>query len=121
MSVRCFFTMFLLLSFFVISCKKEEVKDEVKPSEKLAIDSLVATKSEIIIWEEIFITAYTKGENLTFNWSTNHGSMLGVDSSTVKYWACPSCSGLNSIRCEVSNEYGMVSDTIMVNVLYQFE
>jgi hypothetical protein len=112
---------FILFIAIIASCKKEKVKDEVDPSEKLAIDSIVATKLEIIIWEEIFITAYTRGENLSYKWSTNHGSMAGVDSATVKYWACPSCSGLNTIRCEVSNEHGMVSDTIMINVLFLFE
>ena len=95
-----------------------QVDDPPKPdpSDKLAIDSLVAAKTDIKIWEKINIIAYTRGENLTFSWSANHGSMADKDSSTVTYWACPSCVGNNTIKCTVTNEYGSVSDTIMVNV-----
>ncbi|GAB4282343.1 MAG: hypothetical protein Kow0068_06960 [Marinilabiliales bacterium] len=106
----------IIISILSTNCKKEEPIKEVEPTVNLAIDSLVATKTDIVVWEEIYITAYTKGENLNFSWSTNHGSMVGKDSSTVKYWACYSCIGLNTVKCEVSNEYGTVSDTIMINV-----
>ncbi|MCX6230514.1 MAG: hypothetical protein NTZ33_03120 [Bacteroidetes bacterium] len=106
----------LIFSLASISCKKENNNTNTKPSDNLAIDSLVASKRNIIVWEEIYITAYTKGQHLNFHWSTNHGSMQSTDSSTVKYWACPSCLGLNTVECKVSNEFGTVSDTIMINV-----
>jgi len=106
----------LLMFFSFISCNKDDHVIPPGSSNKLAIDSLVATKTDIKIWEEIYITAYTRGKNLTFKWSANHGSMSGKDSVTVKYWACPSCVGLNTIKCTVSNEYGSLYDTIMINV-----
>ena len=110
--------LFLLIIFLSVNlslCKKD-YSPYVNPSDNLAIDSLVATKRNIIVWEEIYIKAYTRGKNLKFNWSANHGSMQSTDSSTVKYWGCPSCVGLNTVQCKVSNEYGTVSDTIMINV-----
>lgn len=104
------------LTLIFVSCKKEKDTTQPDPSDNLAIDSLVATKKVIVTWEEIYITAYTRGENLSFNWSANHGSMMAQDSVTVHYWACSTCTGLNTIECKVSNEYGTVSDTIMIRV-----
>jgi len=108
-----FTSMFLL--FAGISCQKESTPS-IDPSNNLAIDSLVATKTDIKAWEEINITAYTRGKNITIKWSANHGSMAGKDSVTVKYWACTSCIGLNTVKCTASNEFGTLYDTIMINV-----
>ena len=104
----------LLLSFW--ACDKDETSVEVDPSDKLAIDSLVATSKNIEVWEQITITAYTRGDSIDFHWSTNHGTMMWTDSNTVQYWGCPSCKGLNTVECEISNTHGIVSDTIMINV-----
>ena len=100
----------------IASCKKDPAPSQPQPTENLALDSIVATKKNIVTWEEIYITAYARGQNLIFKWSANHGSMLGKDSVTVKYWACESCVGLNTIECKVSNEYGTISYTIMIRV-----
>ena len=104
------------LTILIYSCKKKTDTPQPDPSPNLALDSIVATKKNIITWEEIYITAYARGQNLEFRWNANHGSMLGKDSVTVKYWACESCIGLNTIECTVSNDYGSISDTIMINV-----
>ena len=111
----------LLIFVCIAACKKndKEVEEQPEPSINLALDSLSATKTDIVIYEEIDITAFAKGNNLKYTWSANHGSMIGVDSVTVKYWACYSCLGLNTIKCEVSNEYGTVSDTIMINIRFE--
>lgn len=114
--MRSFLPMLLLLGMLMFSCNKEDEKPVVSPSDKLALDSLVATKKHIITWEEIHVKAYARGENLKYEWYTNHGSMLPVDSITIVYWACPTCEGLNVIECTVSNEYGSISDTIMIQV-----
>ncbi len=106
---------FILAILLVVACD-DELAEINENCPLLAIDSLVADKTEVIIWEEVFITAYTQGENLRFAWSTNHGSMAGVDSSTVKYWGCPSCDGINTVLCQVSNEHGTVQDTIVITV-----
>lgn len=111
-----FFFLISVLAFLTIACNKEANNHEVNPSDKLALDSLVATEKHIVTWEEINVRAYARGENLKFEWYTNHGSMIATDSATVLYWACPSCEGLNIIECTVSNEYGSVSDTVMIQV-----
>ena len=113
--VRLLFT-FMIMLFVFSSCKKGHNKVEPSPSDNLALDSIVTTNRTIVVWEEIFITAYARGKNLSYQWSANHGSMIGKDSVTVKYWGCNSCIGLNTIECKVSNEYGTVSDTIMIKV-----
>jgi hypothetical protein len=106
----------IVFSIVFLSCKKDENKQLTQPTDNLAIDSLVATKTNIKIYEQTFITAYTRGKNLKFQWNANHGTIETTDSSTVMYWACPSCVGLNTIECKVTNDYGTVSDTIMINV-----
>jgi len=98
------------------SCRKDQESPQADPSENLALDSIVATKYNIVVWEEIYITAYARGQNLTYQWNTNHGSMVGLDSVTAKYWACYSCLGSNTVECSVSNEYGTISDTIVIHV-----
>jgi hypothetical protein len=110
------FPLVLLLFILLLACNKEDDKPDVNPTDKLALDSLVATKKHIVTWEEITVKAYARGENLKFEWYTNHGSMVALDSVTVKYWACPSCEGLNIIECTVSNDYGSISDTVMIQV-----
>ena len=112
--ISIFAIVFFAITF--LSCKKKQENIEPDPSDNLAIDSIVATKTNIITWEEIFITSYTRGKNITLKWSANHGSMLSTDSSTVKYWACPSCIGQNTIECKASNEYGSISKTITINI-----
>jgi hypothetical protein len=112
---------FLLLFIFIFSvplssCKKEKDPPPPDPSDNLAIDSIVATKKTVITWEETFITVYARGKNLQYKWTANHGSMIGTDSATVDYYACESCLGYNTIECKVSNEYGTVSDTVMIQV-----
>jgi hypothetical protein len=111
---KIFFTI-LIICLVYVSCKKDK-EEEPAPSDNLALDSIVTTKRTIVVWEEILITAYARGKNLNFLWSANHGSMDSKDSVTVKYWGCNSCIGLNTIECKVSNEYGTVSDTIMIQV-----
>jgi len=119
MKNNSFLIIFLFALYFVVSsCNKQEQSELIvsDSSDLIRIDSLVATKRNIVCWEEIFITAYTTGDSLTYLWSTNHGSMYGKQSSTVKYWACYSCTGNNVVQCKIENKYGVVTDTIMINV-----
>lgn len=109
----------LLLMIFALvmpSCKKEDDPPPPDPSDQLALDSLVASKRVIETWEVITIRAYTRGENISYHWAANHGTLITNDSVAVEYWACSTCVGLNTIECTVSNEYGSISDTIMINV-----
>jgi len=114
--MRISFQYILLLALLMAGCHKEKDNPHADPSDKLALDSLVATKKHIVTWEEITVKAYARGENLKYEWYTNHGSMVALDSVTVLYWACPSCEGLNIIECTVSNDYGSISDTVMIQV-----
>jgi hypothetical protein len=114
--MKIVFIFVIILILAGASCAKQDDKSKVDPSDKLALDSLVATKKHIVTWEEITVKAYARGENLKFEWHTNHGSMVALDSVTVLYWACPTCEGLNVIECTVSNEFGSISDTVMIQV-----
>jgi len=118
MQVHAFRTALLVCLMMAISCQKdkEDTKPPVEPSVNLALDSITTTKKSIIVWEEIVIIAHARGENLKFKWETSNGSMIGRDSVSVRYWGCPSCIGVNIIQCTVTNEFGSISDTIMVKV-----
>jgi len=110
---------FLIISCGLLICgcsKNEEESTEPEPTVNLALDSITTPNKHFEIFEEILVTAHARGENLQYLWETNHGSMLGKDSVTVTYWGCPSCIGLNTIQCTVSNKFGSISDTIMVQV-----
>jgi hypothetical protein len=111
-----FILLTFVLAFIYVSCKKESETQIVESSVNLAIDSIVASKTNIVIWEKIKVQVYTKGENLKYLWQADHGSMIGKDSCAITYWACPSCIGLNTIKCTVSNDYGSILDTIKINV-----
>ena len=113
-SIACI--VFIFINSFAISCKKEKKIEIVEPTVNLTIDSIVATKTNIVVWEKIKITAYTKGQNLKYLWQADHGSMVGKDSSTVTYWGCYSCTGANTVKCTVSDDYGSVMDTIKITV-----
>ncbi|PKP03444.1 MAG: hypothetical protein CVU11_08110 [Bacteroidetes bacterium HGW-Bacteroidetes-6] len=112
---RFLLTFLFGMTLFVASCKKDEPV-VVDPSDNLAIDSLVPTSRDIVVWEQISIKVYSRGQGLNYNWNTNHGTLVGAGADTVGYWACPTCVGLNVIECELSNEYGTVSDTVMIRV-----
>ncbi|MCF8370107.1 MAG: hypothetical protein K9H64_00705 [Bacteroidales bacterium] len=102
--------------FILASCEKEKDTILVDNSDSLALDSICSTATLIDVWDEIYITAYARGENLSYSWKTDHGSMVGIDSSKVKYWACPSCAGVNKVFCEVTNQYGTVAGEIVITV-----
>ena len=61
------------------------------------------------------ITVEATGENLQYGWVANHGRIKGSGKS-VKYSACITCIGHNTITCRVFNETGEVSDTVMIRV-----
>lgn len=111
-----FALLFVVLVLAMPSCKKKDDSPPPDPSDQLALDSLVASKKVVETWEVITIRAYTRGENITFHWAANHGTLVTNDSVAAEYWACSTCVGLNTIECTVTNEYGSISDTIMINV-----
>ncbi len=113
--------MILVLSALLnLSCKKDSKYDsnQVQPSSLLSLDSLVPSKRNIHTMEPILILAYTQGENITYKWSTNHGTLIEKDSSSIKYYACHSCIGSNIVECIVENEHGFMKDTLVIHVTY---
>jgi len=113
---QAIFVLILGLPLLFLAACEENDNPYVDPSDALAIDSLVASQRSAGLWEQVTITAYTRGENIEFHWTANHGSMTGVDSSSVVYWGCPTCIGLNTIECIATNAHGSVQDTIMIFV-----
>lgn len=117
--MKVYFTFFSLLAILIFSCNKENDHPDANPTENLALDSLIASKKHIVVWEQISVKAYARGQHLKYEWYTNHGTMMALDSASILYWACPSCEGLNTIECTVSNEYGSISDTVMIQVDFE--
>lgn len=107
----------VLCSFY--NCKKDENKDEkqiVTEIEGLAIDSIVTSRSSIKAFTDTAnITVYATGDNLSFSWEADHGTLSGEGESVI-YFAGQCCVGLNTITCTVANDTVEVQDTIKVNV-----
>ncbi len=115
-SAGSFFTGLMML--LLVSCNKHDDITPANNSDAITIDSIVPSKRNLVVWEISQITVYARGDELKYKWETDHGSMMGVDSTTVVYWACPSCLGTNTVKCVVSNSTGSVSDTVQVHVTH---
>ncbi len=103
---------FAVVLFFFWACSK---KSETAPSENIKIVSLTSTLNPVMAYDTTVITVEATGENLQYGWVANHGRIKG-SGKTVKYSACITCIGHNTITCRVFNETGEVSDTIMIRV-----
>jgi hypothetical protein len=97
---------------FMAACSK---KENTNPSGDIKILSLTETVNPVVAYDTTVITVVATGENLQYGWVANHGKIKG-SGTTIKYSACYSCIGLNTITCRVFNETGEVSDTIMIRV-----
>lgn len=103
----------LVLGLVVMAaCSK---KENTNPSTEIKIISLTETVNPVKAYDTTVITVVATGENLQYGWVANHGKIKG-SGTMVKYSACPSCRGMNTITCRVFNETGEVSDTIMIRV-----
>lgn len=96
----------------LVACSE---KDNTAPSSQIKIISLTASANPVMAYDTSVITVVSTGDNLQYGWVANHGKIKG-SGSTIKYSACQSCIGLNTITCRVFNETGEVSDTVMVRV-----
>ncbi len=101
-----------IVTFGFWACSK---KNDATPSENIKIISLTSTVNPVMAYDTTVITVEATGENLQYGWVANHGRIKG-SGKTVKYSACISCIGHNTITCRVFNETGEVSDTIMIRV-----
>lgn len=94
------------------ACSKN---DNPGQSSQIRIVSLTASANPVMAYDTSVITVVATGDNLQYGWVVNHGKIKG-SGTTIKYSACQSCIGLNTITCKVFNETGEVSDTIMIRV-----
>lgn len=97
---------------FMAACSK---KENTNPSTDIKILNLTETVNPVMAYDTTVITVVATGENLQYGWVANHGKIKG-SGTTIKYSACQSCIGLNTITCRVFNQTGEVSDTIMIRV-----
>jgi hypothetical protein len=102
----------ILITIGLWACSK---KNDTNPSGDIHIISLAATVNPVKAYDTTVITVEASGESLQYGWVANHGKLKG-SGKTIKYSACQSCTGLNTITCRVFNSAGEVSDTIMIRV-----
>ena len=102
----------LICLVMITACSKN---NNPGPSSQIKIISLIASVNPVMAYDTSVITVVASGDNLQYGWVANHGKIKG-SGTTIKYSACQSCIGLNTITCRVFNETGEVSDTIMVRV-----
>ena len=106
---------FIILAIVTIGLWACSKKNDTIPSDSIKIVSLTSTVNPVMAYDTTVITVEATGANLQYGWVANHGRIKGSGKS-VKYSACISCMGHNTITCRVFNDTGEVSDTIMVRV-----
>jgi hypothetical protein len=106
------FIVLSIVAFGLWACSK---KNDAAPSDSIKIISLTSTVNPVMAYDTTVITVEATGANLQYGWVANHGRIKG-SGKTVKYSACISCIGHNTITCRVFNDTGEVSDTIMIRV-----
>ena len=102
----------LLIALSLWACSK---KKDATPSADIKIINLTATVNPVKAFDTTVITMEAVGDSLQYSWKANHGKLKG-SGKVIKYSACESCIGLNTITCTVSNYTGEVSDTVMIRV-----
>ena len=112
------FYILLILSVFTLWACSE--KDENNPVASITIVSLTASVNPVKAYDTTVITVEAIGDSLQYGWKANHGNIIG-SGKAIKYSACQSCKGLNTITCRVFNSTGEVSDTVMVRVTSYFD
>ena len=106
---------YLVLVVITVSLWACSKKNDSIPSAYIKIISLTATVKPVKVYDTTVITMEASGESLQYGWVANHGKLKG-SGKTIKYSACQSCIGHNTITCRVFNDTGEVSDTIMIRV-----
>lgn len=108
---------FLLALFLVVvvSCENESDEPIEDTSDQIIFDSLTATFYSVKAWDTTTITCYARGLDLVYSWECDHGNFNG-GGTQIKYAAGECCIGLNTITCTVSNESGLVSRNIQIEV-----
>jgi len=112
-----FLTLFSITLF--ISCNKDE--EQPVDTGAIKILSLTATDTVLKAWiDTTSITVVATGNNLSYEWECNHGTLHG-SGSQVQYMAGECCVGLNTVTCRVYNDTSSVSKDINIRITSYFE
>ncbi|MBI3133898.1 MAG: PKD domain-containing protein [Bacteroidetes bacterium] len=109
MKNHSFLSVFVLILFALggtlLSCEKEAVQPESQPEETqipLVYDSLYLS-GKVLLHQTCTIVAVAEGNELSYSWELNLGTLLGSGSS-VTFNAC--CAGNHNVKCTVTDGYG---------------
>lgn len=109
----------LSASIFFIACQKNNV-DDVNTTDKISIDSLIATFYTVKAWDTTTISCFARGDSLIYSWECDHGNFNG-SGTQIKYAAGECCVGINTITCAVSNHTGKVTKDIKIEVTSYYD
>lgn len=116
-------SIFFIFACLLASCQREYLDDiSDKPTDKIRYVSLTASQDSAMMFEPVIITATAEGENLSYKWQRNKGTLI-IDEgkpNTVQFWGCPTCLNWVTISCTVSNEYGSETKEVQVYVKKEF-
>jgi hypothetical protein len=109
----------LVAVVLVLSCSKED--EPPADTGAIKIISLTSTDSVIKAFTDTAtITVVATGDNLEYKWTYNHGRVIG-SGAIVRYAACQSCIGLNTITCTAFNDSASASKDIKILVTSYFD
>ncbi len=115
MKAKLIITLILLeVIITVIACRKKDIPAATQP---LSFISLIAENDTILVGETTTITANATGENLSYSWRLEQGSLGDIigGGATITYGASPCCTGWNTITCTVTD--GTTSQSKSVTIV----
>jgi len=113
-------TPLVLIAFLGIlsACSKEA--DPLPDTGDIVITKISVSDTVLKAWSDTAnIIVFAKGNNLRYNWSCNHGTILGSGSS-VHYMAGECCVGLNTITLAVHNDSCGLTRDIKIRITSYF-
>lgn len=112
--MRKFLLLLLVLSIAVVGCKKDEDNPPTDNKTPLTFSSLTASDTLIAIAANTTLTATATGDELTYTWSAEYGTIFG-SGAVVEWTVCH--SDYFTINCEVQDKYGdKLAKSIVINV-----
>jgi len=114
--IYCFAILILSIILSAISCKKEK---QEAPTVPLSYTSLMLQNDTIFVGTTTIITANATGDNLTYSWKLETGSLGDIigAGATISYGASPCCTGWNTIICTVSDGSASAEKSVTIVVM----
>lgn len=77
------------------ACQREYIDDiQDVPTDLIHFISLTASQDSALMYEPVTITAIAEGENLTYFWQKNKGSLVRERENIARFWgALPVLTG----------------------------